>query len=208
MAALAGYKADIYVTSTPGVGFVDVTMNDDGDHKTYTISDSTKRYLDKTGTFTVETSPDGTTWTTAGATTYALQYVGGKVIFKVANAAGTHVRLSGSYLPYSELGNAHEWALDNKVTLVDASTFGTTWKQFAATQQEASAKVMRYWLDGFFASNLGADLVLVFYVDTTTGARYEAFARLAQDTAKASVNALVDEELTFTIDGAVFYVAS
>lgn len=58
MAAVAGYNSSFLVTSLPSVSFSDVAMTDSGDHTTYTLSDATKRYLDKSQTTTVQQAND------------------------------------------------------------------------------------------------------------------------------------------------------
>ncbi len=52
MASLAGWKGDVWVTSTPSVVATNETCNDDGDHINYRAA--THKWWDSTKAFTVQ----------------------------------------------------------------------------------------------------------------------------------------------------------
>jgi hypothetical protein len=210
VATKVGYKADVYITSAPSVGLTNEATTADAGWLNYTITNAAKRYLDDTVTPLVQTSPDGTTWSTAVG--YTLNYVGAIVTFGTARAVGTQIRFStGSYFPYAQLGQSKEWSLEVDSTLLDVTPFSPAgaWKVYLDSINGATAKVGRYWLDGTFLATLvtGAKVVLVLYVDATSTTRYEAYAFLKSDSIKAAVTATVDEELSFVINGQLNFVA-
>src|ERR1041385_1567427 len=99
MAAIAGYKADLSIASGVGTTFSNEATST-ADLTTYQITDVTKRYWDLTTALTVQTSPDGVTWTTV-TNGFQVGYAGGLIIFPAAQAVGTQVRVSGKYLAIS-----------------------------------------------------------------------------------------------------------
>lgn len=206
MSALAGTSADVYITSGVSVAISNLVLTDSGDHTNYTTP-ALERYLDDSVVYEVDTSPDGTTWTPAATTAYTIQYVGGVVTFTSANAAGTQVRLhTGAYVPVSQCGQAHEWTLDPQVALVDTTSFGQTWKQFTPVMKDATIKISRYWLDSFFLTNMGDKLVVALYTDQPNNKRFACFAFLKQDSVKNLLAGVMEEDLSFTASGPVFFL--
>jgi len=142
----------------------------------------------------------------------------GTITFATAPAAGAAitanytyykaVRVDGAYLPISQLGEAKEWTLDADVKILDATKLGDAWEVKVAGQKSASVKLSRWWIDGFFLGQLTNPLVVVLYVDSTAGTRYEGYARLKSDSVKTAADALVEEDISLEIDGEVYYVAA
>lgn len=209
MTALVGYNADLYMASGVGVTFTDEVMTDSGDHETYNVAvgNTAHRYWDDTSALTIETSPDGVTWTAATAGTFTVRYCGGVVTFTTVDAT-RQVRASGKYLAISQIGQAYNWELSPTANIYDVSVFGTGWKQKVSGLKDASAKASRYFLDGTFFNLLGSRFVIIFYVAFSAGTRFEAFAWLKSDPTKVGVDAVIDEELDFELDGPAYYLAS
>lgn len=206
---LTGLNGDVYITGS-SVAFTNEAMTDSGDETTYYITNTSKRFWDDSVSFTVQTSPDGVTWTTQSVSTYTIQYVGGAVIFHSAQAGGTQCRVSGSYLTASQAALAYSWELSPARKMNNYVIFGSTWEGNVPSTGNMSVKVARYWSDAAFASALTANtkLVLVLFVDSTIGtlgARWEAFAFLKETPQKTPVDALVTEDATFQITGQPFY---
>lgn len=209
MAALVGYQADLYMASGTSVTFTNEVMTDSGDHQTYNVAvaNTAHRYWDDTSALTIQTSPDGTTWTTQ-TTGFTVRYVGGQVVFTAVDAT-RQVRASGKYLPISQVGQAYDWELSPTANILDVTTFnGGGWKQKISGLHDATAKASRYFLDGTFFGLLGSRFVMVFYVAQAAGTRFEAFAWLKSDPTKVGVDAVIDEELDFEIDGTLSFLAS
>jgi hypothetical protein len=207
MSALAGYKANIYATTTPAVAFTNEATGDAGDHKTFTISNAVKRYWDDTQALTVQTSPDGTTWTTVSSG-FTIQAVGGTVIFTNAVTGATpSVRVSGFYLPYSLVGTATSVDITHTVDILDSTTFSSgAWKTKVASLVGSEYKFTKWWIDHFFITALDTKLrfVLSAYSGANANQRFDAYGRIKSDSIKSAVNALVSEDLSFDVDGAVY----
>lgn len=203
MAAIAGLNADIYITSGSALAFSQEATTADTTETRFTISDPTKRYWNPDASFTVETSPDGVTWTvvTSG---YSLEYAGGVVVFDTVQT-GLQVRVSGEYFAASQLGEAKEWSLDLNTDTEDTTVFGSNWKTFTSLLKGAIASLSRWWIDGYFLENIGSRLALVLYTDKANDKRYEGYARIKGDSVKVAVAGLVEEELNFEFTGPVYY---
>lgn len=211
MAALAGYLAQLYITGITSISFTNVALTDSGDHKTFTISDPTKRYWDIIQTITVQTSTDGSTWTTA-TSGFNIQYVGGKVVFAAPVTGATpSCRVSAFYFAYSFLGNAKTVDITIQNTIEDITTFTNPpvpWKVKQANLSEAAIKIGKYWIDASFAPYLANRCVVVAYSGANPNQRYECYAFLKQDGMKLDVSKVVIEDLDFEADGPVFFTQS
>lgn len=208
MSALAGYKANIYATTTPAVAMTNEATTDAGDHKTFSITNAVKRYWDDTQAISVQTSPDGVTWTTV-TSGFTIQYVGGTIVFTNAVTGATpSVRVSsGFYLPYSLIGTATSVDITHTIDILDSTTFSSGgWKTKVASLVGSEYKFNRWWVDHFFvtALDLKTRFVLSAYSGANANQRFDAFGRIKQDAIKTAVNALISEDLTFDVDGAVY----
>ena len=208
MAALVGYLADLYMASGTSVAFTAEVMTDSGDHQTYNVAvgNTAHRYWDDKSALTIQTSPDGVTWTTV-TTGFTVRYVGGQVTFTTVDAT-REVRASGNYLPISQVGQAYEWEVSPSANVIDVSVFGSAWKTKIVGLHDSTAKASRYFLDGTFFNLLGSRFVVVFYVDFATNTRFEAYAWLKTTPEKVGVDAVIQEELDWEIDGQLYYQAS
>lgn len=213
MTAMAGYKGQIIITSSPSVVANNISLTDAGDHKTYNISTSaTQKYWDQTQTssFVVQISTDGgSTWGAAPAYTIT-KYVNGQITFTVAQSVGTLARMQTVYyFAYSALGDCKEWQLSLDKTITDVTTFSTTgWKSELATLTGASVKISKFWVDDTFFLDLGNLMVLSLYTDQTTLNRYEGYAYLKQDSIKDAVNSVIEEDISFEVTGQMYFMTT
>lgn len=211
MAALAGYKASVYITSTPSLAFTNEAFTDAGDHKTYTITNSAKRYWDNTVALTVQTAPDGVTWTTV-TTGFTVNFCGGVIVFTSAITGATpSVRVSGSYFPYSLFGDSKSVDLTISADVLDVTTFSSGgWKQKLGSLADATYKLSRWWVDSFFlnAINNKTRLVISTYSGANANQRYDAFAYIKSDGIKFDVKNAHDESIDFDVDGPITFVQS
>ena len=211
MAAIASYNAQLYITSMPSVSFSNIALTDAGDHKTFSISDQTKRYWDIAQTITVQTSPDGTTWSTV-TSGFTIQYVGGKILFSSPVSGGTpSCRVSAYYMPYSFLGYAKNAEVTAQLGIEDVTAFQnppSAWKTKLATIGETSIKLGKWWIDATFASYLQNRCVVSIYSGANSNQRYECYAFLKQDSIKIAVDKVIEEELDFESDGTLYYIQS
>lgn len=203
--AIAGYLSQFLVTSLPSVAFTNEAMTDSGDHKTYTITNPLKRYLDKSVPVVVQTSPDGTTWTTI-TSGFTLFWVNARVVFAAAQPPTLSVRLaSGNYFPYAQLGEAYSVECSFKDDLVDVTPFNTSGtKTFLPTLLSGEVKCSDWWVNQAMVNHLVArDLLIVSFV-TPAGNRYEGYCYVGDTSLKAEVKSAVQEDLTFQLTDQFF----
>lgn len=204
MAVLAGKDASIAIAAGSSTAFTNEATTGNAARTIYTITNTAKRYWDPAAAITVQTSPNGSTWTTAAASTYTVGYAGGTITFATALAAGSSVRVSGSYFTSTTIGQAYEWSLDLSLDTVEVSTFASSFKQFIPALRGATASVSDYYLDSTLSDLIGTR----FIISLSTGAgRYEGFAWITQDSLSAATGDAVGESLSFTFDSTLTYAA-
>lgn len=211
MAAIAGFGGSVIITSTPNVALTNYVLTDAGDHKTFNVPSAdfgTKRYWDRTATFTVQTAPDGSTWTTV-TSGFTIRFVTGQVLFTnaVTGATPSCRILSGAYLPFSTFANMKQWEATPGLDLYDSSTFGSQWKQYTPGLLGADLKLDQFYTDLTFANQITSNTAFVVSCLTGRNAteRYEGFAYLKSDDVKVPVNGLEEESLTYTVTGQFYF---
>ena len=205
--AIAAYNSQILVTSQPSVSFTNESMTDAGDHINYTLTNAAKRYLDKSVPVVVQTSPDGTTWTTI-TTGFTLIYAGAKVIFTSAQPASTQVRLqSGKYFAYATLATAKSCEFSAKIDMNDTTSFNTS-GTYAYTPGllNGTLKLSSWWANiTRLQSAINRDLLVVSFV-TPTNNRYEGYCYAQDCSLKADVKTAIPEDITFQLTDQFFSV--
>lgn len=214
MALTPGYAASIQITSTPSVSMTNEAMTDSGDHKTFNVTNAAHQCWDKTQAFTVQTAPDGVTWTTV-TTGFTINYPIGQVVFAVAVSGATpSCRISaGFYFPFAFLGFSKNFEIVVNNTNLDVTAFtspATQWKTYIPGVNDTTVKLNNWWIDNTFLSHLNnADLlVLQLKPGQNANQRLQGFAKTKTSALKAAVAAAVTEDLDFVIDGQLFYVPS
>lgn len=166
MSATAGWKARVRVPGV-AVALTNEATTANGARTQYQITNAVKRVLDPQIAVVVQTSPDGTTWSTAAG--YTLNRLTGTVTFGSAQAAGTQIRIqSGSYLPLTSVAGSHGYSWTLTAAQLDASDFDG----LAASAGFASSKLtgqfdasgtLNQWYQGdpFFTNALVNATVLV-----------------------------------------------
>lgn len=203
--AIAGYNSQVLVTSQPSVSFTNEATTDSGDHKLYTITNQAHRYLDKNTVPIVQTSPDGTTWTTVSSG-FTLYYVNARVVFTSAQTAGTQVRISnGKYFAVAQVGEAASADFSAKMDTVETTLFNTTGtKNFLPTLLNGTLKCGTFWANTARINNLTAQDTLVVSFQTPTGARYEGYCFVSDSDLKTDVKSAVTEDVTFMLTDQFF----
>lgn len=166
MSATAGWKARVRIPGV-AVALTNEATTANGARTQYQITNTAKRVLDPQLAVVVQTSPDGSTWSTAAG--YTLNRLTGTVIFPSAQAAGTQIRIaSGSYLPLSTVAGAKGYTWTITAQQLDASDFDglATTGGFASvklTGQLDASGTLTQWdqRDTFFANALLNATVLV-----------------------------------------------
>jgi hypothetical protein len=195
-----GNRAAVYVAGS-AVAFTHEALVTT-DQLMYTIgSGSTKTTWDSTTNMIVETSPDGSSWS-AVTTGYAIDYLLAKVTFTTARAANTQVRISGSYLPASVIGDATSWDLTITHDLKKTTRFRSDWQTQVPLIKGGTAKFERWFIDDYFTHTVRDSLLLIVLYTTDTNG-YKFFAYLSSDGVKSQVDDLLTEGVSLEIQGAI-----
>lgn len=208
MSATAGWKARVRVPGA-AVAFTNEATTANGARTQYQITNTAKRVFDPQIALAVQTSPDGTTWTTAGAALYTINRLTGTIIFNAAQAVGTQVRFStGSYLPLSTVAGAHGYSFTITAGQLDASDFDglAATSGFAAsklTSQYDATGTLSQWdqRDTFFANALLNATVLVLELMPDRSATVPDFlvwALLDKEQLQTSLTTLNETSLDWT----------
>lgn len=209
MGTIAGYVGAIYITTNASsVAMTNEAMTDSGDHTTYNVTNAAHRYWDDTAVPTVQTSPDGVTWTTQSATLYTVRYVGGKIIWNSPQASGTQVRLStgGKYFAYTTFAQGNSWELDGAADMIDVSVIGGgRVKQYIPGLFGGKFMMKAFWVDNTFTNNMSTGFKLIFSGSPDGTKRYEAYSYMLGDKISAVVNKAVEESLEFQVVGPWYY---
>jgi hypothetical protein len=216
MAALPGYVANIFITATSSSSFTNLVLVDSGDHQTFQAANTEgKRYWDPTVALTVQTTINGGgAWNTV--TSYNVLYCGGRITLPSALTGTPGVRVSGSYLPVSFLGNAKSIELKVQGEIVDITSFQSPpvpWKEKLFTLADVDIALSKWWVDTVFFAYLSQRCVIVAYSNVspsslTPNQRYEGFAYLKSEALKFVENNVDTEDLDFTTDGPFSYYQS
>ena len=197
--AIAGKIGSIYMKTTD----VATTFTDEGctniDNTVWRITDDAKRYWDKATAVTVEVDATPETGVT-------IDYVGGRITFDTPLAGTETVTVSGKYWTVSELAGFYNWTLDIVADLEDSTTFADSgWRAYTPTLKGFNISAESFWQDDKFLDRLGEEVVVALYVNEASDIRYEGFSHIESDSISQPVDALVEESVTFTGDGELYY---
>lgn len=200
MAVLKGNRADVYVASeaTP---FAAKTFSTT-DRSTYKHSISIR--LDPATP--IEVRRDGVI---VSAGEYTIQHAGAKIIFHEAQTVGAAITVSGATLDFmSRVAQGRSWEFSPSVDMEDVTVFGDDWKRFSALQRGGTVSVERFWVDGFFVSELGKPLYLLLYPQYVgaSSSRFECVGLLSSDGIQAAASGLIEESAEFTVSGAPVFI--
>jgi hypothetical protein len=214
MSAISGYNTSLLITSGSSLSLTDEAMTDNGDHKTFTVTNSAHRFLDPNASYTIQTAPDGTTWSTV-TTGFVIYYGAGAIVFANAVSGGTpSCRIhAGNYFASSLLGFANSCDISLTNDFVDTTSFSTTGtpirvKTWTPTLQTATFKLHKWWIDNTFQADLNAGTLIGIATQfgQTVTQRIGAWMYLKQDDVKAMVSGVVEESLDLQTTGATMYV--
>lgn len=206
--AIAGYNSQVLIASLPSVAFTNEATTT-SDLTTYTITNSAHRYFDKSVPTVVQTSPDGTTWSTV-TTGFTLYRANARVVFASAQPAGTQVRFaSGNYFPYATIAEAATCEFSGKMGTEDTTTFVSATasnggKSFTPTTLTGTLKYSSFWINTARALSLQARDFLIVSFQLPTGNRYEGFCYASDCDIKDDVNKTVNQDLIFQLTDEFF----
>lgn len=201
----------MYVTSSTSVAIGSPeSCTDSGDHITY--SAATHTMWDKTATFTVQCSPNGTSgWTTV--TDYVMQWPTGKIVFNTARQVGTNnfVRINaGSYLTATQLDGSYAWTLSLKAAIVKTTAFQPTgqWEAKTVTVKSGTGQISAWRTDDRLASELSNLIIFVLYANKTAGSRWVLYGHVTDTSPKQSVATVSEQTISFTVEDAAYFFTS
>lgn len=207
--AIAGRKAQVRVSGAP-VAFTNEGTTANAARTEFRPTDPVKSVWDRSAAVTVRRSTDGgTIYTAVPAAEYTVNRLTGAVVFAAAQAAGTLIQVTGSYLPLSVAGEAKEFSYTLSSTNSDASRFGDSFVRRDAALKDATGSISQWTsVDRYFENALtaGNPVVLDFYSEATDATPdMRAWALLSSSEMSAAVDGLqetsVEWEGTYDAEG-------
>ncbi len=151
----------------------------------------------------------GAAWATI-TTGFTLFRANARVVFAVAQYAGTQVRLaSGNYFPYAQIAEASSCEFSGKMETEDTTTFASATassgaKSFTPTLLTGTLKYGSFWINTARAASLVARDFLIVSFQTPTTNRYEGFCYAGDCNIKDDVGKVVTQDLTFQLTDEFF----
>jgi hypothetical protein len=205
MSAEAAYNSTVNITAQPAISLTNEACTDSGDHTTYTISNSAKRYLDINTAVVVQKQTHGTgPFNTV--TNYTLKHVGGIITFNTANNSDDVVRISsGAYYAYSALASAHSAEFAAKVNALDVTAFNSNGTEtYIGGLMGGTLKSSDWWVDNTRITSLTNRDLLVVSFQTASGRRFEGYVYGTDCGIKSDVKSAVGEDITFQLTNEFF----
>lgn len=199
MTARPGRKAIVKVGGTP------TTLTNAGTtanvaRTQYTITDATKRVLSPTVAMTVQTSPDGTTWSAASG--YSINRLRGIVTFASARPVGTQIRVSGTYIPMATIALCHDFSYSLSADNADITCFGDTYNRRAQVSRDISGNLATFEFQShLFNTALNNETVVTIEFfslgATDTIPDFVCWALLAKADIAAAPDGIADQTVDF-----------
>jgi hypothetical protein len=181
-------------------------MTMQADNKVYIVTDSSKRYWDKAKPIIVEVGDGLGDWTVA-TEGFSVQYAGGIIAFKEADAS-REVRVSVYYYELEEKLGFFSWTLTTDQAVVEATDFQSDgWVENVPANRSWTAQAEQHWRSEEQLNDwIGELLPVSFYVDDRDGKlfRYEGVGYVSQEALTTPQGDIVNRTLQFTGDGAVW----
>lgn len=209
MATYSGHEGALFVSAGTPQALTNAPTTADTARERYRITDPSKRFITRTATVTVETSPDGSVWTPATeGTDYTLTRIGGIVEFTLAQDVGTQVRISGTYIPVVELANVTGWSFEVSRDVHAHIVMRQEYRVKAYGAGDTKGSFERLWFDEEMFDNLSgmADLIMVLYVNYDEGLAYGVYSKVASLKVDSAGDGVVQENVDFEGDGTPYYI--
>lgn len=123
----------------------------------------------------------------------------GTIKFQTADATRGNVRVTGQFLPMSNVTEAFEYSYSITATNEDATIFGNTFIAREQALDDFTGSISDFFTDSTLADHLrNADfLVLELFADSSVDADIKAWVLFSTDTISQAVDTLVDESIDF-----------
>jgi hypothetical protein len=138
---------------------------------------------------------------------YTIEYAGGTVCFNEPLEPGNVVTVSGNSVSVTQSGGFFNWSLELTADTSDVTTFiSNGWKENLPNIKSFTASAESYWCDASFLKNIGKEVIIALFVDTTSNLnRYEGYAVLSSDEIELAVDDIVNESIEFEGTGQIYY---
>jgi hypothetical protein len=189
-------------TADPATIFTDVETAASADYKRYTITDTSKRYWDKTTIVTVKKN------SVAVTTGFTVEYVGGVIVFDTALESGDTVTVSGKYVTVSQPAGFFNWSVQTSVKTLETTCFESNeWSEFMIGDKSWKGSAEKFWvMDSEFTSKIGTEVILALYTDFGTAkTRFEGYGIIETGDVTIPVNEVIKEKISFTGVGPLYY---
>jgi len=104
-----------------------------------------------------------------------------------------------------QAGGFTSWSLDASVDVLDTTNFsGNGWKTFTTGLKGWTGTAEQHWQSDLM-DELGEKVIVRFYIDETNSDYYYGFAHVNGLSVSTPVDALVDQSLTFTGEGLLYF---
>jgi len=229
MAVRAGRLGAIYANTAGTEGYVHqaaTTCLNPGTYTRYQVTESSKQYFKPTQGYTCSELQSFTystlenycyaelevvaVWVNGTLQTsgYSIEYPGGVVVFDSALGASDVVTVSARYWDMAQVGGFFDWSMDKAMSVEDAPQFGSGWRSRVAILKDVNVTATKFWVNnGYFEdpANMDSLLLVVLYVDTSAGYRYEGYARVEGISPGVPHDELVRQRIIFRSYGAWYY---
>lgn len=145
---------------------------------------------------------------------YTINYPIGQIVF-ASDLLGTPVvRVSsGGYLPASFLAWAKTATPSLKAGTTDVTSFvnpPSQWKQFIGNLLDGDIKLSLFWIDATFLTHMTNNdlLIIKVFPGQNANQRYQGYGILNSDDIKADVTKATTEDIDFTVNGQLYFIAS
>lgn len=151
---------------------------------------------------------------TTVSTGFTINYPIGQIVFASALLGTAVVQVSsGSYLPSSFLAYCKTASPSLKADTTDITTFQnppSQWKQFMGNLLSGDIKLSLLWIDGTFLNHMSNNdlLIIKIFPGQNSNQRYQGYGLLNSDDIKSDVASVNMEDIDFTINGQLFFIAS
>lgn len=206
MGAITGEVGAVYVSKAEVApqAFVDEPTTPDATRKRYQVTDPALRYWSPASPVIVKV--DGEVVSSG----FSLEYVGGFVVFDVAQGDG-EVTVSASALTLIQAGGFFNWSVDFESDIHDVTTFDVEtpeekgWRKYVQGLKGWSGSAEAYWGNTRFFDSLGKLLVIKLFIDSgVSQACLEGFAVINGEGIEASVDEIIQETVDFTGSGPLY----
>jgi len=153
---------------------------------------------------TVEWQNANYTWEREDQKKYAINYILGVIEFSEAPASSVgNFTVTYDYVTELEqVGGFFDWSFTEGINLEEKTEFGDDHISHEGVLSDWSGTADKYWSVGSrFQDWLGKKVIIGFYINTTTGDRFEGWGKIGSKSITCPHDTLVEENIDFEGQG-------